>query len=121
MAGAIRGPAVGQLGLEHGCGAGACPEWDEKGVEQWPAGWHVSGQRDGTFVGAQTVGAAAAETWWRVAEETQMETGGLVGAAMLRAGRVFEDGDGVVSHEVRPAASSSEGRRLGVEGFVQSL
>lgn len=38
----------------------------------------------------------------------------------LPAGRVSEDGKGVVSHEVPPASSSSEGRQPGAEGFVQS-
>lgn len=96
----------------HGGGCCQRPRWGwDTGVElapaqdgtrreseQRPAGWLVSGQRDGAFVGAQTTGVAVAEPWW-VAEETQTETGGLVGVAALRADRMFEDGEGVVSHK----------------------
>lgn len=64
-------------------------------ARQWPrpgGGWQRRGRR-------RPVG------WWE---------------RPLPAGRVSEDGKGVMSHEVPPASSSSEGRRPWAEGFVQS-
>lgn len=61
-----------------------------------------------------------AKTWWQVAGDADGDrwTGG---SGRAHAGHVFEDGEGVVSHEVPPMSSSGEGHWLGAEGFVQSL